>query len=109
VYARLLRFSGWLRIKWTESQTPHERGRAFARAVPEADGLITHVTSSYTREQYSHTPPESTALDQTWKEVSPHLWAAGVRLRLEGVRRRLREWRQSWDAFTRRMGSQFGG
>jgi len=107
MYARLLRFAGWLRVRWRDSQTPRERGLAFAGAVPDASRLILQITDDYTCEQYSLTPPTDEFSEKAWREMSPRLWLAGLRLRTEAVRQRARWWRRSWDAFTARMNRQF--
>ena len=107
MYARLLRFSGWLRVRWSDSQTPRERGLAFANVVPDVSHLILQVTDNYTCEQYSLTPPAEEFSEKAWREMSPRLWLAGLRLRTEAVRQRARWWRRSWDAFTTRMNRQF--
>jgi len=107
MYARLLRFAGWLRVRWSDSQTPCERGLAFASAVPGASRLILQVTDNYTCEQYSLTPPAEEFSEKAWREMSPRLWLAGLRLRIDGVRQRAQWWRRSWNAFTVRMNRQF--
>ncbi len=108
MYARLLRFAGWLHVRWNDSQTPHERGLAFAGAAPDASHLILQVTDNYTCEQYSLTPPISEGAEKAWRELSPRLWLAGLRLRANRLRQRVYWWRRSWDAFTTRMNRQFG-
>jgi len=107
MYARLLRFAGWLRVRWSDSQTPLERGLAFASAVPDASQLILQVTDNYTCEQYSLTPPANEFSEKAWREMSPQLWLAGLRLRAEVFRRHFRQWRRSWEALTTRMNRQF--
>jgi transglutaminase-like putative cysteine protease len=107
MYARLLRFAGWLRVRWRDSQTPHERGLAFAEAVPDASQLILQVTDNYTREQYSLTPPANEFTEKAWREMSPRLWLAGLRLRVDVIRRRVQQWHRSWEAFNTRMNRQF--
>ncbi len=108
MYARLLRFAGWLHVRWNDSQTPHERGLAFAGAAPDASHLILQVTDNYTCEQYGLTPPISEGAEKAWRELSPRLWLAGLRLRANRLRQRVYWWRRSWDAFTTRMNRQFG-
>jgi len=107
MYARLLRFAGWLRVRWRDSQTPHERGLAFADVVPGASQLILQVTDNYTCEQYSLTPPATQFSEKAWREMSPQLWLAGLRLRLDVIRQRVQQWRRSWEAFSTRMNRQF--
>jgi len=107
MYVRLLRFSGWLHVRWRDSYTPHERGLEFAGAVPEASRLILQVTDDYTCEQYSLTPPVCGTSEKVWRELSPRLWLAGLRLRADGFRQRIRGWRRSWEAFITRMNRQF--
>jgi transglutaminase-like putative cysteine protease len=107
MYARLLRFAGWLRVRWRDSQTPHERGLAFANAVPDASQLILQVTDNYTCEQYSLTPPANEFSEKAWREMSPQLWLAGLRLRFDVLRQRVQQWRRSWEAFNTRMNRQF--
>jgi len=107
MYARLLRFSGWLHVRWRDSYTPHERGLEFASAVPEASRVILQVTDDYTCEQYSLTPPACETSEKIWRELSPRLWLAGLRLRVDGFRQRARWWRRSWEAFMTRMNRQF--
>ena len=107
MYARLLRFAGWLRVRWRDSQTPHERGVAFANVVPDASHLILQVTDNYTCEQYSLTPPASEFSEKAWREMSPRLWLAGLRLRFDVIRQRVQQWRRSWEAFNTRMNRQF--
>jgi transglutaminase-like putative cysteine protease len=107
VYARLLRFSNWLRVQWRDSQTPRERGAAFSAAAPQAESLIMRIADDYTREQYAPTPPTEGA-EQVWQELSPALWLAGLQLRLEWFRRRAHEFRLWWNSFTQRMSQQLG-
>jgi transglutaminase-like putative cysteine protease len=107
LYARLLRFSGWLNVRWKESQTAHERGEAFASAAPAAHDLILEIVDNYTREQYSPTPPDTSNAEKLWQATSPMLWWAGVRQRVGRVRDRWRNFGISWDALSRRLGSQF--
>ena len=70
--------------------------------------LILQVTDNYTCEQYSLTPPAEEFSEKAWREMSPRLWLAGLRLRTDGIRQRARWWRRSWDAFTARMNRQYG-
>ncbi len=107
VYARLLRFSSWLRVRWRDSHTPRERAAVFSAVAPEADSLIMRIADDYTREQYSPAPPTEGS-EQIWQDLSPILWLAGLRLRADWFRRRTRELRLWWDGFTRRMNEQFG-
>jgi hypothetical protein len=83
VYARLMRFSGWLQVQCRESQTPRERGAAFSDAAPGAENLIVRIVDDYTREQYSPNTPGSADQEQVWRSLSPLLWLAGLRLRLQ--------------------------
>lgn len=107
-YARLLRFANWLNVRWKESQTPRERGQAFARAAPAADEFITQIVDDYTREQYSPVPPDPTNAEQLWQATSPLLWMAGLQQRILELRRRVDELRLGWDALMRRLNQQFG-
>jgi len=108
VYARLLRFSGWLEVRWTESQTPQERGAAFSDAAPGAENLIARIVDDYTREQYSHHPPSSADLEQVWRSLSPQLWLSGLRLRIQRFLLRLRDLRTRQTSLMRRLNRQFG-
>lgn len=107
LYARLLRFSDWLRVRWRDSQTPRERGAAFSAIAPQAESLIMRITDDYTREQYAANPPTEGA-EQVWQELSPTLWLAGLQIRLEWFHRRVREFRLWWNSFTQRMSQQLG-
>jgi transglutaminase-like putative cysteine protease len=107
-YVRLLRFSGWLRVRWTDSQTPHERGAAFSLAVPDASDLILRITDDYTREQYSRVPPGGEGSEQIWQKLAPKLWLTGLRLRAQWFRHRVDDLRRSWDGLSRRLNNQFG-
>jgi len=108
IYARLLRFSGWLNVRWKESQTPHERGMAFALVAPAAHDMILEIVDSYTREQYSATPPDTSNAERLWQATSPLLWLAGVHQRLAVLRDRWRNFKIRWEALSRRLGNQFG-
>lgn len=108
VYARLLRFSGWLQVRWQESQTPRERGAAFSGAAPGAENLIARIVDDYTREQYSPSPPSSADLEQVWRSLSPQLWLAGLRLRVRRSLLRLRDLRARQQSLMRRLNRQFG-
>jgi transglutaminase-like putative cysteine protease len=108
VYARLMRFSGWLEVRWKESQTPSERGVAFSSATPGAENLIAHIVDDYTCEQYSPNPPGSADLEQVWRSLSPRLWLAGLRLRVQRSLRRLRDLRAWQQSLMRRLNRQFG-
>ena len=107
IYARLLRFSSWLRVRWSDSHTPRERGSAFASVAPEATGLIMRITDDYTREQYSPAHASGEESESVWQELSPQLWLAGLRLRADWFRRRWREFQLWRDSFSRRMSEQF--
>jgi len=108
VYARLLRFSNWLNVRWKDSQTPRERGQVLARAAPDADEFITQIVDNYTREQYSPVPPDPSNAEQLWQATSPLLWMAGLRQRIRQVRGRVDDLRLQWDALVRRLNQQFG-
>lgn len=108
LYARLLRFSDWLNVRWTESQTPRERGDAFVHAAPKAHGLISQIVDNYTREQYSPTPPDTSNAEQLWQATSPLLWMAGIRQRLDILRKRWHDFNVWREALARRLGNQFG-
>jgi hypothetical protein len=108
VYARLLRFTDWLHVRWRDSQTPHERGRAFAAAAPAAGELIGQIVDNYTREQYSPAPPDAADAEQLWQTTSPLLWVAGVRQRLQVIRRRWDDFVLWRDALSRRLNNQLG-
>jgi hypothetical protein len=108
VYARLLRFSGWLKVRWKESQTPQERGAAFADAAPGAGNLIARIVDDYTREQYSLNPPSSADLERVWRSLSPQLWLAGLRVRIQRSLVRLSDLRARQISLMRRLNRQFG-
>ena len=107
VYARLMRFSGWLEVQWRESQTPHERGAAFSDAAPAAENLIVRIVDDYTREQYSPNPPSGADLEQVWRSLSPQLWLAGLRLRIQRSLLPLRDLRARQQSLMRRLNRQF--
>ena len=108
VYARLMRFSSWLQVQWRESQTPRERGAAFSDAAPGAENLIARIVDDYTREQYSPTPPVSADQEQVWRSLSPQLWLAGLRLRVQRSLRVLKDLRARQQSLMRRLNRQFG-
>jgi hypothetical protein len=108
LYARLLRFSDWLHVRWRDSQTPHERGAAFAVAAPAASEFIEQIVDIYAREQYGPTPPDAANAEQLWQATSPLLWLAGVRQRWRVIRRRWDDFIIWRDALSRRLNSQFG-
>jgi len=109
LYGRLLRFSGWLRIRWKESHTPLERGAAFALAVPDASDLIFQVANDYTREQYSLWEPDSSNAERLWRKLSPRLWVGGLRVRTQRPRQWIREVYFQAGKFLERMNRQLGG
>jgi hypothetical protein len=109
IYARLLRFSDWLHVRWRDSQTPHERGAAFAIAAPAASESIGQIVDNYAREQYSPTPPDAANAEQLWQATSPLLWLAGVQQRWHAIRRRWDDFTIWRDAWSRRLNNQFGG
>ncbi len=108
VYARLMRFSGWLQVQWRESQTPRERGAVFSDAAPGAENLIARIVDDYTREQYSPNPPGSADQEQVWRSLSPQLWLAGLRLRLQRSLLILKDLRARQQSLMRRLNRQFG-
>ena len=108
VYARLMRFSGWLQVQWKDSQTPHERGVIFSGAAPAAENLITRIVDDYTCEQYGPNPPGSADLEQVWQSLSPRLWLAGLGLRVQRFLRGARDWRARQQSFLDRLNRQFG-
>jgi hypothetical protein len=108
VYARLMRFSGWVQVQWKHSQTPHERGMVFSRAVPGAENWIERIVDDYTREQYSLNPPSSADLEQVWRSLSPQLWLAGLRLRALRLLRNVKDLRARQQSLMRRLNRQFG-
>ena len=95
LYERLQRWTERLGLRLPESETPYERERRLAQALPEGRPFVQRITQSYVRYRFSRQnndddtarfrPPGSQGqaggneLGQSWQALERVLWKAWVR------------------------------
>jgi hypothetical protein len=88
-YARLTMYARWLRLPTANSTTALERGRRWAREVPDRAAAITSITDLYVTERYA--PPRPMTPDTESRVNTAWRWVRGGLLR-----RKLNTWLPRW-------------
>ena len=86
-YARLTLYARWLRLPTANGATALERGRRWAREIPDRAAAITSITDLYVTERYA--PPRPLTTDTEGQVNAAWRWARGGLLR-----RKLNSWFQ---------------
>jgi len=92
-YARMNVAARWMRIPLGDTLTPHERGRALATIIPDADQPIQKIVDLYVQDRYGPPAPNageakkgSAAARSAWER----LWRIMIKAWVERQAKRLR-------------------
>jgi transglutaminase-like putative cysteine protease len=87
-YARLNIFAPWLGVDLSQSDTPHERVRAYRQVIPESEGPVRRIVDLYVEEQYTEDHLGQHRLDayrqarEAWDEVRKRVLRLGLLRRI---------------------------
>jgi transglutaminase-like putative cysteine protease len=79
VYAK---WSGWLRrlgLSKGPWETPNERAKAFALAVPQSADAARILVDAYVRERFAEQGPRDVEVRRAWRQLRVQLWLAWLR------------------------------
>ena len=87
LYARALKVGQWFGIVSTESTTPNEFARSFARALPGSQGAIRSITNAYYAERFGPIETRQVGISEAesgWKQLRRNLLRWRIRRRRWG-------------------------
>jgi hypothetical protein len=86
-YARALKVGQWFGIASTDSTTPNEFARSFARTLPGSQGAIRSITNAYYAERFGPVEARQVGISEAesgWKQLRRNLLRWRVRRRRWG-------------------------